>query len=120
VLADCPDTSEKDQTTKNPRTRQKLWEHEFYIRKGVEVRERDKGEKRKRGFSAEEEKEPSLCPEKAALLSWAEEAGNTRNDKTGPRVGAGPQDPRGVGAMTYDWWTVRNEGLCFAHSRANT
>lgn len=81
---------------------------------------RDKGEnERKRkwgGFSAEEEKEPSLCPEKAALLSRAEcdqERDKHKNDKTGPRVGAGHQDPRGVGAMAYDWWTIMNEGLCF-------
>lgn len=49
-------------------------------------------EKEKMGwFSAEEEKEPSFCPEKTALLSRAECPGVTKKltqeMKAGPRVG---------------------------------
>lgn len=75
--------------------------------------------KRKRGgYSAEEEKEPSLCPEKTALLSRAE-CDQERQDKktTGQELTCGAQDPRGVGVLAYDWWTT---GGVFSHSKPNT
>jgi hypothetical protein len=48
------------------------------------------------GFSAEEEKEPSLCPEKAALLSRAEcdQERDKQNDKTGAKSWCGPSKTR--------------------------
>lgn len=81
---------------------------------------RDKGEKEKTGFLRRRGKGAEPLPRKSrfAKLGGVSRKHKKRQDRAKSRCG--PQDPRGVGAMTYDWWTVRNEGLCFSHSRANT
>lgn len=71
----------------------------------------------------EEEKEPSLCPENTALLSLAEGQGEKPKDQDRAKSRCGPQGPRGVGAMAFDWWTEEEggeRGAVWEHSTANT
>ena len=75
---------------------------------------------RKWGFSAEEEKEPSLCPENTALLSRRKDKDRNEQTKTGPSVGAGPKDQEALAPWLLTGGPRGERGAVYEHSRANT